>query len=164
MVRHTIPCFRKTIWEFLLRKDESSALYKWHLVSYLISFPVSSIYKCLEFGIYLKKLRSGSAFLQKCCLWFSGISSSLSFPKGLYRKYFSTMRHRSSALWISRSDCGMYCFTSKNETFEIVSWCPHQLHDCLIKTQKAVTTSVFNSVYLCVGVWRQRNVRLYPIW
>lgn len=83
-------------------------------------------------------------------------------PKELYRKYFSTIKHRSSALQMSCSDCGIYCFTFKNETLKIISWCPCQLRDRLIKMQKAVTTlfsviTAFNRVYTWAGMWRQRN-------
>lgn len=82
--------------------------------------------------------------------------------KALYRKYFSTMKYRSSALQISYSGCGIYCFTSTKwnflnhlSMFISVIW--------LFSMQKPVTTSVWiitalNRVYVWVGMWRQRNI------
>lgn len=112
---------------------------------------------------FIWKLRSGSAFLQKCyLLWFSGMSSPLSFPKGTVQKVFFHNETQILSSAVSYCDSGIHWFTSKSKTFKnhllvstTVMW--------LIKQQKTVTTSVsiishFNRSYMWNGMWRQKNV------
>lgn len=112
---------------------------------------------------FIWKLRSGSAFLQKCyLLWFSGMSCPLSFPKETVQKVFFHNETLIFSSAVSCCDSGIHCFTSKTKTFKnhllVSTTCTW-----LMKTQKTITTSVliishFNRVFMWNGMWRQRNI------
>lgn len=161
LVRHgclpTLHCSRKTMSQFLLRRKESSALNKWHLISWFLFLFVLFIF-VFRLG-FIWKLRSGSAFLQKCyLLWFSGMSCPLSFPKGTVQKVFFHNETQILSSAVSCCDSGIHWFTSKTKTLKNNLFVSTTLI-WLIKTHKTVATSVsiishFNRVYMWNGMWR----------
>lgn len=130
--------------------------FTWFLFLFLLFIDVVSL------G-FIWKLRSGSAFLQKCYwLWFSGISFPLSFPKGTVQKvlFHNETQILSSAdfmlwLWHILLHLKKWNFLNHLLVSTSVIW--------LITMQKAVTTlswiiTTLSRVYMWVGMWMQRNI------
>lgn len=133
----------------------------WYLTWFLFLFLL--FIDVLSLG-FIWKLRSGSASLQKrYLLWFSGMSSPLSFPKGTVQKVFFHSETQIVSCAVFMLWLWHILLHLQKWNILIISWCPHQLYDCLIKMQKAVTTlfwiiTALNRVYAGVRMWSQRNV------